>query len=175
MCTVSCLYFMMEILFSLGTAHPAYMLNLFIGVLSHVTGSVCCIYIAIKSIKSVINLKINKRGFSKYAIFKNKFHYSNDITSKSTCINKLVFMAHPLNKRIKLKSLLVLIGCMICLMMIVFSAIYYLYEFLFALFPLSLSKINDMFFDNAIHIVGCISCFYVMNKIMKYIKNFLHN
>ena len=144
-CAVSCLFFMMEILFSLGTAHHDYVLNLCAGVLSHITGCICCIYVSLN--------------------FISKKH---KIRSGKTCDNSNAGSAVASTGRSKSNTLFVLAGSIILLLTCTFSAIYYFAECVSFLFPLSPNSLKDWIFEYATHIAGCFSCIYVMIKTIKF-------
>ena len=173
-CVVSCLFFMMEILFSLGTAHPAYMLNLFVGVFSHITGCICCIYAAAKSIKTVSkSLQSTTNNLSDNIIYMRKHHHRNtngNRTYQKTAKIPIMHTVFGIRKRIELKALIALIGIFIVMLTCGLSTFYFLIEFLSLLFPMSSSCIVGMLIEYTTHIVGFASCCYVMFKANMCIK-----
>lgn len=104
-CVVLCIYFMIEILFSLGTAHHDYVLNLCAGVISHITGCICCIYVSLYYIRKKLNIK-----------------------SRETCENSNAGSAVASTGRSKSNTLFALAGSFILLLTCTFSAVYYFVE-----------------------------------------------
>lgn len=144
-CVVLCIYFMMEILFSLGTAHHDYVLNLCAGVISHITGCICCIYVSLYYFRKKLNIK-----------------------SRETCDNSNAGSAVVSTGRSKSNTLFALAGSFILLLTFSFSAVYYFAECVSFLFPLSPNSLKDWFLEYATHIAGCFSCIYAMIKTIKY-------
>lgn len=176
-CTVSCLYFMMEILFSLGSVHPAYVFNLWVGILSHITGSICCIYISVKSVKE-IHKKLKKTDVLflpvctyTYKLVKSVRGMNQERSNKKEIKNTNAFTALTSTKNAKYMNLFVLIRSLIVLLC-AFSATYFFVECVASLFPLSLSRINDCLFEFATHMLGCLCCLNIMIRTIGSINSF---
>lgn len=175
-CTVSCLYFMMEILFSLGSVHPAYVFSLWVGILSHITGSICCIYISVKSVKE-IQKKLTKKDILFMLVYSNTYNLVKSVRginperrSKNAVKNTNASTSLTLTKKAKYRILFVLIRGLIVLLC-AFSATYFLFECVASLFPLSLSKINDCLFEFITHMLGCLCCLYIMIRTIRSTKS----